>query len=94
MSKTERMILLVRCVLQERYFSGNAIAKNLSIVAEHKIKPVEKNPTPATYGEILHEILFNESISGKFIFSSQYSSEDVNTMPIKRIETVIEMHFK
>ena len=61
MSKTERMILLVRCVFQERYFSGNAIAKNLSIVAEHKIKPVEKNPTPATYGEILHEILFNES---------------------------------
>ena len=94
MKNTDKIILLVRSVFQERYLSGNAIAKNLSIVAEVMIKPVEIQPTLATYIDILHEKLFMEKMSGKPNFSSQYSLVDVNNIPTNIIESDIEIHFR
>ena len=91
----DRAIVLVRLVSQERYLSGNyAIAKNLSIVAEHKIRPVEIQPTFITYMDSLHSVLFIEKMSGKFNFSFQYSLVDVTNIPTNMMESDTEMHFK
>ena len=60
MMKTDRMILLMHSVFQERYLRGNAIAKNLYTVAELMIKPEDRTPRTFTNVNILHETLFKE----------------------------------
>ena len=94
MSNIDRMMLLVRSVFQERYFSGNAIAKNLSIVAEHKIKSVKKTPHLPHMEKSYMKYCSTRAYLENLFFSPNFHQRDVNTMPIKRIESVIEMHFK